>query len=123
METTIKQANVDNYLVEYKDRALAALANGNQMGAAYLACLGGMWTNACRQPHINPFVDDNTILYRWFANGYDDYSAAIKISAEVRAKQLKAEERDDAKRASKKNKSTTEPSTSGKSGFWSKKFW
>lgn len=90
----VKKQLVGDFLQGLHDQALHAFKKGNLRGAAYMASVYGMWTNCARLPDHNPFKNDDILLYRWFDNGYDDFSQAIRVSREIRAKILAKEETD-----------------------------
>lgn len=132
MEEGTRQAIIDNHLAGFKNRTLDAWKTGGKcVATAYMATIYGMWTNALRQPNHNPFSGDehDPFLYRWFGNGYEDFSVAIKVSAEIRKKQLEA---DKARQPIKKSKHNVvnkikpyvpeEPEEVDKS-FWKLKLW
>jgi len=72
-----------NHLV---DDAKDILKAGNKDGAAYLACIAGMWWNHCKLNLLNPFSD--SFLNSWFTTGYDCYTQSIGMTVALRKKML-----------------------------------
>ena len=50
-----KQQKAINFLDDLHDRAVTAMSHNNQLGAAYMACITGMWTHSLHAPDVNPF--------------------------------------------------------------------
>lgn len=100
LDARTKQHYVDIFLGEKVDRARDASKDGHQLSAAYLATIAGMWTNACKRPYVNPFEtnEDDSWIYKWFRNGYDDFSQAVGMTIELRKQFLEKETVEDEKR-------------------------
>ena len=104
LDARTKQHYVDICLGEKIDRVRAIPKGSNPLGSAYLATIAGMWTNACRRPYVNPFDtnEDDSWIYKWFRNGYDDFSQAVGMTNELRKQFLDKEKHDDEKREAAK---------------------
>jgi hypothetical protein len=86
---TGQQTAVNEFLEDLTSRANATFEKGNRVGAAYLAEICGMWTNALNQPNKNPFQE--SWLYRWFGHGYEDFAVATRMSVQLTRKMLEKE--------------------------------
>lgn len=104
LDAQTKQHYVDIFLGDKIDRTREVSKGGNRLGSAYLATIAGMWTNACKRPYINPFEtnEDDVWIYKWFQNGYDDYSQAVGMTNELRKQFLDKEKHEDEKREAAK---------------------
>lgn len=67
----------------------------NSLQSAYLATIAGMWTNACKRPRVNPYEnnDDGIWLWKWFNNGFDDFTKATGLNIALHKKQMEAEKK------------------------------
>ena len=81
-----RSAAIHMVLTDLVDRACAAFARGNQLGSAYLATLCGMRYNEYGLPYRNLFEHQDIWLFKWFANGYEDYARATKMTEEIKKK-------------------------------------
>lgn len=101
MNDAQKAQAVEDYLSILHDRAVESLTGGNQLGSAYLAEICGMW-GACLKNRQNRFDKDDVWLYRWFANGIEDFDRAV--FAHMQAQKAAAKAKEEAKAKAKKGK-------------------
>lgn len=101
---TEAQETVQGYLRTLHDRAVSTLENGNAFGAAYLACLCGMWSHTLHQ-NKNLFEDDATDLFVWFRAGYAGSAEATQMNDRLKSVWDRKEKAEDKLRETeKKNK-------------------
>jgi hypothetical protein len=114
---------VSDFLRERVDRAREAFQKGNRLGSAYLATIAGIWTSALKRPNVNPFEtqEDDIWLYKWFANGYEDYTRAIGMNLEIRRKMLEAEKAWAEEKGTKQDK--TQSNVKKQTSKWNVKLW
>ena len=81
-----QNAIVTHHITHLVDDAKITFEHGNKDGAAYLACIAGMWWNCCKLNLVNPF--DDHFLNVWFTTGYDCFTQSLGITIELRKKML-----------------------------------
>ncbi len=113
------------------DRARDTYEKGNKMGSTYMACIAGMWTNYLKQPHRDPFKNDDYHLQSWWECGWGAYDQAVGITLQLRKEWAEAE-KERARKAAKEEKSKPKtkvyvppPDTTSakKPSFWKMKLW
>lgn len=81
---------IEDFLGAYKDRSVEAFAGGNKNGAAYLACLCGMWTHISHREHkTNPFSNEDILLYKWYNLGIAASKQAVNMNEVLRKQEEK----------------------------------
>lgn len=112
MANNSEEKIVKDFLEEKVVRARETFENGNRLGSAYLACIAGMWTNACKRPNRNPYSSSKEgWIWGWFDCGYDALTSAVGQTFEIRKKQIESE------------KSWEEEQKKKKTSSWNIKLW
>ncbi len=126
-----KTVLVTRHITRLVDDSKDVLERGNKDGAAYLACIAGMWMNFFKLPLVNPYSD--SFLHSWFTTGYDCYTQSLGINDELR-KQIIEHEKKWAKEhpdggSQKKNPVVIKHETTSsdvkvkRESIWTKKLW
>lgn len=68
----------NNFCDALRDRALETEPK-NQLGAAYLACVCGMYAHSFHLK-INPFRENSTFLYSWWDSGFGASKQAMSMN-------------------------------------------
>jgi pullulanase/glycogen debranching enzyme len=84
------QDKLNDFLDDLQERAVATAEKGNQVGAAYLAMLCGMWCDTFHQ-NKNRFINDTHGLYGWFLSGFNASKDAIQMNEMERVKRERFE--------------------------------
>lgn len=76
---------IDNLM----ERATHALENENKLGAAYLACVAGMWANRFNMSYRIDTM--HAFLAEWFRSGYEAFTQAAQATIKIRKAQADKE--------------------------------
>lgn len=91
-----RQNQLSDILEGYRERALAAEFNNNEVGAKILAMLCGMYAHTFGvKQSINLFLKDSPMLHREYSYGYKCSFDAVQMNDVLREKFKKKEDAQD----------------------------